>query len=153
MLATLELRIPPPVLALLTALVMWIGARDNASFLRPAWLGPLVAGIGVTAGVILILAVIALRRAQTTISPIRPEGVSALVQTGIYGVTRNPIYLADTLALLAYAFHLWQPQSFVAVPVFIAWIQRFQIAPEERALRGAFGAAFGQYAARTRRWI
>ncbi len=153
MLTALELRIPPPVLALLTAFVMWIGARDNAPFARPTWLTPLVAGIGVIAAGIMILAVIALRRAKTTISPIRPEGASALVETGIYSVTRNPIYLADALALLAYAFHLWQPQSFVAVPVFMAWIHRFQILPEERVLQAAFGVAYERYAAATRRWL
>jgi protein-S-isoprenylcysteine O-methyltransferase Ste14 len=153
MLTSLELRLPPPVLALLTALVMWIGAHDNAPFPRPVWLTPLVAGIGAVAGVILALAVTSLLQARTTLSPIRPGQARALVRTGIYGVTRNPIYLADALALLAYAFHLWQPQSFVAVPVFAAWIHRFQILPEERALRATFGEDFDQYTAATRRWL
>ena len=153
MLNSLELRLPPPVLALLTAFVMWIGARDNAAFPGPGWLAPLVAGIGAVAGVILILAVAALLRARTTLSPVRPDEARALVRTGIYSVTRNPIYLADALALLAYAVHLWQPQSFVAVPVFVAWIHRFQILPEERALRATFGEDFEQYTAATRRWL
>jgi protein-S-isoprenylcysteine O-methyltransferase Ste14 len=153
MLATLELRLPPPLLTLITAIVMWVGARDNAPYPRPHWLTPMVYGVGIAAVIIFAAAIIALRRANTTVSPIRPDASRALVQTGVFSVTRNPIYLASILLLLAYALHLWQPQSFVAIPVFAAWIHRFQIIPEERALRAKFGDVFDQYAASTRRWI
>lgn len=153
MLQQLELRIPPPILAAITAFSMWLGARDKPPFVRPPWLGGLVMGLAVAAALIFVVAVATMLRARTTVSPMRPEGASTLVTTGIYSVTRNPIYLADALALLAYACHLWQPQAFVAVPVFLAWIHRFQVLPEERALRARFGGDFAQYAARTRRWF
>ena len=153
MLTQLELRIPPPILAGITALVMWMGAHDNAPFTRPPWLGGLVAGIAVAAGLVFVVAIATMVRARTTVSPVTPARASTLVTTGIFSVTRNPIYVADALALLAYACHLWQPQSFVAVPVFVAWIHRFQVLPEERALRVKFGAAYEAYLARTRRWI
>ena len=153
MLASLELRIPPPLLALITAIVMWIGARDNVPYRRPSWLTPVSLGIGISALIILAAAILALHRASTTVSPTRPDTSRALVQTGVFSATRNPIYLAATLLLLAFAFHLWQPQSFVAIPVFAAWIHRLQILPEERALRATFGDEFNRYAAATRRWI
>ena len=153
MLAFLELRLPPPLLSLITAVVMWIGARDNTPRLRPSWLTPIALGIGIAALIIIATAVVTLRRASTTVSPTRPDASRALVTTGVFSVTRNPIYLAATLLLLAYAVYLWQPQSFVAIPVFAAWIHRFQILPEERALRTIFGPAFDEYVAATRRWI
>lgn len=153
MLQQLELRIPPPILAAITAFSMWVGARDKAPFARPTWLGALVAGLAVAAAVMFVIAVVTMVRARTTLSPVKPAGASTLVTTGIYSVTRNPIYVADALALLAYACHLWQPQAFVAVPVFVAWIHRFQVLPEERALRQAFGTAYDAYLGRTRRWV
>ena len=153
MLASLELRIPPPLLSLIAAIVMWIGARDTVPNPRPPWITPIALGIGISALLIIAAAILTLRRAGTTVSPTRPDTSRALVQTGVFSVTRNPIYLAATLLLLAFACHLWQPQSFVAIPVFAAWIHRFQIIPEERVLRATFGEAFEQYTASTRRWI
>lgn len=153
MLTALELRIPPPLLAAITALVMWIGARDNVPYPRPPWLTAFASGIGIAALIIIVATILTLRRANTTVSPTRPDASRTLVQTGVFSVSRNPIYMASALLLLAFALHLWQPQSFVAIPVFAAWIHRFQIIPEERVLRAKFGETFERYAASTRRWI
>lgn len=153
MLAALELRVPPPVLFLVTVLSMWGGAWDAVPFSRPDWLRAATVGVVVTGALIGAWAVVGLRAARTTISPTRPDNSKALVRTGVYRFTRNPMYLALLLILTAWAMHLWQPQSFVALPVFAAWIHRFQIVPEERALRARFGAAFDEYAAETRRWV
>jgi len=153
MLAALELRIPPPLLTLVSALVMWAGAHDKPPLLRPIWVTPVAAGL-LAAGVIIIAtAILTLRRARTTVSPTRPDKSRALVTTGVFAVTRNPIYLGATLILLAYATYLWLPQSFVAVPVFAAWIHHFQILPEERALRQLFGDRLDDYMRQTRRWV
>jgi protein-S-isoprenylcysteine O-methyltransferase Ste14 len=153
MLAALELRVPPPVLVLVTALVMWGGAWDAAPYPRPDWLGAASIGLLITGATIVAAGIIGLRLANTTVSPTRPDTANALVQAGIYHFTRNPIYLGLLLILTAWATTLWQPQSFVALPVFAAWIHRFQIIPEERALRANFGVHFDQYAAGTRRWL
>jgi protein-S-isoprenylcysteine O-methyltransferase Ste14 len=153
MLAALELRVPPPVLALVTALVMWGGAKNSLPFSRPDWLLPATVGVLLTGLIAAAAAVVGLRAAHTTVSPIRPQASKALVQTGIYRFTRNPIYLGLLLMLTAWAMYLWQPQSFVALPVFAAWMHRFQILPEERALRTTFGAQFEDYVAATRRWL
>lgn len=148
-----DLRVPPPVLVLVTALVMWGGAWDAAPFPRPAWLLPATIGVLLTGVIIAGAGVAGLRAANTTVSPTHPDASKALVQTGIYRFTRNPIYLGLLLILTAWAMRLWQPQSFIALPVFAAWIHRFQIIPEERALRTSFGERFDEYAANTRRWL
>lgn len=151
--AALELRVPPPILVLVTALVMWAGARSSPPHHRPDWLHAAMLGVLVAGAIITASGVVSLRAAHTTVSPTRPDTSKHLVRAGIYRVTRNPIYLGFLLMLTAWAMHLWQPQSFVALPVFAAWIHRFQILPEERALREKFGAGFDAYVADTRRWI
>ena len=153
MLAFLELRVPPPILTLLTALVMWAGARNFPPYDRPDWLYAATLGVAVTGVLLIPSGIVSLRLARTTISPTRPDRSKSLVVSGIFRLTRNPIYLGSLVLLTAWAMHLWQPQSFVALPVFAAWMHRFQILPEERALRAKFGDEFEAYARSTRRWL
>ncbi len=153
MLAALELRVPPPVLVAVTALVMCGGAYDAAPLARPGWLQSATIGVAVTGALIAAAGIVGLRAARTTVSPTRPDASRALVRRGIFRLTRNPIYLGALLVLTAWAMQLWQPQSFVALPVFAGWIHRFQILPEERALRAKFGAGYEEYTRATRRWL
>ena len=95
----------------------------------------------------------AFHRARTTSNPLRPERASALVSSGIYRYTRNPMYVALALALLAWAAWLGHALAPAGVVAFVAWMNRFQIAPEERALQALFGEEFERYCAEVRRWL
>jgi protein-S-isoprenylcysteine O-methyltransferase Ste14 len=97
--------------------------------------------------------VVAFRRAGTTVNPMKPESSSSLVVSGIYAFTRNPMYLGFLFALLAWAIYLSHPAAFLVLPLFVWYMNRFQIEPEERALASLFGEAFTTYAARVRRWL
>lgn len=151
----LEHRIPPPVVALLTALAMWLVTRLPTPL--PLFL-PFAARIAVamvlaTLGVAFAVAgVLAFRAARTTVNPITPEAATALVRTGVYRLTRNPMYLGLLLCLTAWAVWLTNLLSFCVLPAFVAYMNRFQIGPEERALRARFGREFEEFAARVRRW-
>lgn len=147
----LELKIPPPIAALLTAWAMATstGAPAAPWALRAALFGTLA----FTALVIAIAGEWAFHRAKTTINPLKPQNASTLVTNGIYRFTRNPMYLGLTLALLGWAFFLAHTLPFLVPVAFALYIQRFQIQPEERALSKKFGTAFTQYCARTRRWV
>jgi protein-S-isoprenylcysteine O-methyltransferase Ste14 len=91
--------------------------------------------------------------AKTTIDPVHVERASSLVTTGIYRVTRNPMYVGLTSVLLGWALRLSDVWT-VAGPIFFAlYITRFQIVPEERLLGAKFGAAYEDYCARVRRWL
>ena len=57
------------------------------------------------------------------------------------------------LLLLGWAVHLSALRPFVGLPVFVLYIGRFQITPEERALQSLFGKAYDDYVARVRRWL
>lgn len=141
----------PPLWLLLFALIAWAQAR----FLPLGDAGSLGRGLGgllILAGLALMAAAfLEFRRHRTTVIPHR--NASALVTTGVYRASRNPIYLADALLLAGLAL-VWSAVSgLVLVPLFMAVIGARFIAPEEARLRAAFGADYERWAARTRRWI
>jgi len=150
----LELKVPPLALGLLAALLMWLADRILPWMkLQLAWAGP-IAGILLAAGVTVALAgVVSFRLAGTTVNPLRPGSASQLVHSGIYRATRNPMYLGMLLGLLAWALWLQHPVSLMLAPVFVLYMTRFQILPEERALTSLFGQEFEDYASRVRRWL
>jgi len=150
----LELRVPPPLVGGMVALLMWLGARlvPRADFPLPAkgLVAIALTVIGLCFG---LVAYFQFRAAETTVHPLKPHESSALVVRGIYRVTRNPMYLGMLVILAAWAVWLANALAFVLLPLFVVYLNRFQIAPEERALRARFGAAFTDYARAVRRWL
>ena len=141
---------PPVWLAGFVALAAVIGAVAPGPELGIAGsvAGTSLLGLGV---VLAVLAAMRFRRAATTIVPHREP--DALITTGIYRFSRNPIYLGDLLILAGLALLFDAPLALVLLPVFGVVLTRRFIAPEEARLRAAFGAAFEDYARRTRRWL
>jgi protein-S-isoprenylcysteine O-methyltransferase Ste14 len=151
---SLELKIVPPAVALITGLLMWLISRATPAlaFMFPARnvCAIAVAAAGVTTA---ISGALTFRRAHTTLNPMKPESVSALVDWGVFSITRNPMYLGLLLVLTAWAIFLSNPLAFLFLPAFVLYITRFQIAPEERALTSLFGKDFDAYRSRVRRWL
>jgi protein-S-isoprenylcysteine O-methyltransferase Ste14 len=75
------------------------------------------------------------------------------VTHGLYRISRNPMYVGSVLLLLGWAVYLSALLPFAGIAVFVAYITRFQIRPEERVLAALFGEAYANYAARVRRWL
>jgi protein-S-isoprenylcysteine O-methyltransferase Ste14 len=150
----LEARIPPPLVGLLMGTVAWLASsafpptglpfpvRLTGALVLVA-LGFALAGAGARA----------VTRARTTLNPIKPETTTALVTSGIYRYTRNPMYLGMAACLLAWSAWLGTLAGLVGAPLFVLYMNRFQIGPEERALQRLFGAEFSAYQARVRRWL
>jgi protein-S-isoprenylcysteine O-methyltransferase Ste14 len=150
----LELKIPPPVVALLVAGIMWGVSRLSPLTEVPAILRHAVAGTLAAIGIGLVVAgMLTFRFANTTIHPVKPEKTSALVSTGVYRVSRNPMYLGLLLFLCAWAVWRSAPWGLLGPVAFALYIYRFQIVPEERVLSGKFGTDYEQYTARVRRWV
>ncbi len=99
------------------------------------------------------LGVLEFRRAKTTVNPTTPGSSSSLVTRGVYRHTRNPMYLGFLLILLGWATATANLLAFLFLPVFVLYMNKFQIAPEERALAGIFGDEFTRYCSQVRRWI
>lgn len=152
--ANLELKVPPLLLVIVTALLMWGTARAVPSLHLALPAQGIAAGLAAGMGMAVLLSgLVSFRRAGTTVNPMKPESSSRLVVSGIYGLTRNPMYLGFLLLLLAWAFYLSHPLAFLFLPVFVLYMNRFQIEPEERALTALFHEEFMAYAARVRRWL
>lgn len=150
----LELKMPPPVLALALGMGMWGIAQLDFSIPAPRMARLATAAILALVGVaVAIGAVASFWRAGTTINPTKPETTSALVRSGVYRLTRNPIYLGDVFLLLAWAVFLSSVLALLGPLAFALYIDRFQILPEERALAKKFGAEYAAYRAKVRRWL
>lgn len=150
----LETLIPPPIVAVTLALCMWFAAPAAARDLVSPVLRVAVAlALAFSGAVIAVAGSRAFKRANTTTNPLKPENASTLVTGGIYRITRNPMYLGVTLVLLGVSFWLWWWPALLGPIAFVAYITRFQVQPEERALGAKFGAEFMAYCKRVRRWV
>lgn len=150
----LELRIPPPLVGLLIAGAMWAAAENPSALPMPDLLRlSLVAGLVAAGAAVALGGVWSFRRARTTVNPLKPETSASLVTSGVYSLTRNPMYLGMALVLLAWAIFLSSVWSLVGPLLFALYITRFQIIPEERVLDRLFGAPFTEYRKRVRRWF
>ena len=150
----LELKIPPAVLVAFTGALMWLASAATSATALVIPGRSLGAAILMLTGVIISgLGVASFRRARTTVNPMKPRSASVLVDWGIYGLTRNPMYLGFLVVLLGWAIFLSNIVAFLLLPAFIFYMNRFQIEPEEKALAATFGQQFIAYKARVRRWL
>lgn len=133
---------------------MWITSRC-----APLLQVPTVPRLGAVAAIALVgigfsaAGVLAFRRVRTTLHPTKPEMASALVSSGVYRITRNPMYVGLSCILVAWAVFLSSAWALLGVVGFVLYIDRFQIAPEERALAKLFGSDYADYQSRVRRWL
>jgi len=147
-------RVPPVAVTLIVAALMWALSRWV-----PSWRYALPGREFVTVALVLLAAAVgiaglrAFHHARTTSNPLRPEKASALVTGGIYRHTRNPMYVALAIALLGWAVWLGHAVATFGVVAFVGWMDRWQIPPEERALRALFGDEFVRYCSEVRRWL
>ncbi len=102
---------------------------------------------------LIVAARVALDRAGTTWHPTEPGRTTALVTSGVYRFSRNPTYLGMEIVLLSWAVMLASPAAALVSALFVVYIDRFQIRPEEMVLSVSLGQEYGDYARRVRRWV
>jgi protein-S-isoprenylcysteine O-methyltransferase Ste14 len=150
----LELKIPPPLVALLIGVAMWAIARASWHVqIAPNVQLTTSIALAVLGVVVAVLSSMAFKRVGTTVNPLKPDAASVLVTSGVYRHTRNPMYVGLATVLLGWAMYLGAPLAIVGPVAFVAYITRFQIIPEERVLSIKFGGEFAEYQARVRRWL
>lgn len=148
----LDNRIPPPVLVLVLGLVMTGAAVStptlDALALRVIGSGLILVGLG-----LVVAGFRTFRGAGTTIDPVKVDAAKVLVTHGLFGRSRNPMYVGFTTALVGWAAALGSPVALVGPAVFATFVTRFQIEPEERVLRHKFGETYERYRAAVPRWL
>jgi protein-S-isoprenylcysteine O-methyltransferase Ste14 len=149
-----RLKIPPLIITLITAFLMW-GASQIISATGFVFPFRMIAApiLVIAGGIISLSGIISFRLAKTSIHPLQFDSVSAFVESGIYSITRNPMYLGLVITLLGWAYFLSNIIPFVFIPLFIAYMDYFQIRNEEAALNAKFGKKFSKYRQKVRRWI
>lgn len=150
----LDNRIPPPIVMVAMGIVMGAAQFAGAAMPIPAT----VRLAGIAAALIVgasfgVSAFIAFGRAKTTINPVDIESASSLVTTGIYGISRNPMYVGLTSLLVVLALALSNGWLLAGPVLFAVFVTLFQILPEERVMAAKFGAEYAAYRRRVRRWL
>ncbi len=148
----LDNKIPPPLVALFFAGAMWLAQPDTQHAITAVHITGIVV-CWLIGTVFSVAALVAFRRAKTTVNPLKPQAASSLVVSGVFRFSRNPMYVGMAFVLLAWAIYLGSVLSLLGVVGFVLFITRYQIIPEESAMRALFGEAFTRYTQTVRRWL
>jgi len=146
--------LPPPLVYAAGVLIGWlIDRRLPVPITVGRSTGRLIGAAVCAAACVAVVgaAFVTFRRARTTVIPGRPA--NALVTSGPYQVTRNPMYVSFAALYIGatLALNSWWPA--VLLPVVLFVIDRFVIRSEERYLASAFPREYADYRARVRRWL
>ena len=150
----MKLKIPPPLIALIFSVLMWgVSLLSNHAPLESAVVVPLSVLIFLAGLAVNISAAISFRKADTTMNPRKPKKATNLVDTGVYKLSRNPMYLGLLFILIGWTIWLGSVFNIAILLLFIWYITVFQIVPEEKVLEVLFAEEFESYRSRVRRWI
>ena len=152
MLNALELKVPPLALVFVFGALMWLVSAYSAFTIALPWRSTFAFIFYAIGSAIVLAGVLTFRRMKTTVNPLTPEATTTMVTSGIYRFTRNPMYLGFLLILVGWAIDLSHLLAFAFLPLFVWYMNRFQILPEERALNTKFSEAFTRYKRSVRRW-
>lgn len=150
----LKLRIPPAIVTFIIAAGMWWIQQNFsyswATFDSVLQVEVILLGIG---GILGLTGLIQFYRSSTSIDPHKPNKTSKLVTEGIYSISRNPMYLGLLFILGGYAFYLSNLLTFLLLPIFMGYMNRYQIIPEEEIMEQKFGDEYLRYKSEVRRWL
>ena len=145
---------PPPLIYVIGLAVGMLAGRELDLPSLGLGRGPSEIGAAglIIAGVVVMTAGAGLfMRRRTAIIPFKPASV--LVNSGIYGWTRNPMYLGMALTYGGLAVLFNSLGALILLPIVLAVVQTQVIAREEAYLERAFGREYLAYRSRVRRWI
>ncbi len=150
----MKTKVPPVVVMLVFAALMYVldaflpvGEFDFFGRNALSWI---LLGLAALVG---MLSVAQFIFKKTTVDPLKPENANQLVTKGIYNYSRNPMYLALLLILLAFGLRLGNAFNTLLAAGFVYWMNHFQIQPEEEVLQKKFGQEYNIYCKLTRRWF
>ena len=147
----LKTKIPPPLITLICILIIYFFEKEFIFF--EDW-NIYISGFFLLWGLIIIaFAVFKFAKTKTTVDPTKPSKTSSLVISGIYRITRNPMYLGMLFLIISFTFYKLSLIGAIVIPSFIFYINKYQIEPEEYEMRKKFGENFEDYCKKVDRWI
>ena len=148
----IETKIPPPIVGLIFGILINY-TKDIFPILKIK--NENIFGIfTIIVGLVCILSAINLfKKYQTTITPLNPSSATNLITNGIYKFSRNPMYLGMLLILAGISIIVNPIGGFLLMLIFLTYINKFQIIPEEKAMTDLFKDEFLEYKEKVRRWI
>ena len=148
----LKNKIPPPIVTLVFAALIYFSNKWSPSIVFSGQ--SIISLFLMTVGfIVLLIAISAFIKLKTTINPLNPEAASSLVTTGIFRISRNPMYLGMLLLIISLWVKTGAVSGFILVPSFVAYLNYFQILPEERAMTVLFSGKYKVYCQQVRRWL
>ena len=141
---------PPPLIFLSGLLVGWFLSRFFPAALLPKSLAIVMGIISIVAGLAIIsTAILQMRRAETNVEPWKPT--TAILDSGLSGISRNPIYLGMIFIYLGVSFAFNSFWFFPPLVLVLPAIHYGVILREEKYLAGKFGDEYLNYKNRVRR--
>ena len=148
----MKTKIPPPIIALMCIAINYLSTH----FINP-FKFPNIEIIGVfilLAGLVTaFLGYLLFKKYKTTVNPINPEKTTILVTTGIFSITRNPMYLGLFFVICSTVLFFGSWFGIIILIFFVWYINKFQIIPEEETMKKKFGNKYNEYKKNVRRWI
>ena len=147
----LKTKVPPPIITLICILIINFFEKEFIFF--EDW-NIYISGFFLLGGLLIIaFAVFKFAKNKTTVDPTKPFNTSSLVISGIYIITRNPMYLGMLFLIISFTFYKLSLIGAIVIPSFIFYINKYQIEPEEYEMRKKFGENFEDYCKKVDRWI
>ena len=145
-------KIPPPIVALICGLSIYF-SRSLFSEIIYIYNNIISISFFFFGTAFLLLAISSFKKQKTTISPLHPEKTSVLVISNVFKYSRNPMYLGMLFILISLAIRYNIIGGIIAISIFIFFITKFQIKPEEVQMKKIFGEKYIQYKKNTGMWI
>ncbi|WED28163.1 isoprenylcysteine carboxylmethyltransferase family protein [Vibrio sp. DW001] len=150
----LELKVPPVFVFLVCLCLMYWFHSLSALFTIGVPISNVVLAICfVGAGYFGLSGIYEFKKAKTSVHPVDINKTTSVVDTGVYKLTRNPMYFGLLLLLFGFGYWLQDLSSLAVCVLFVMYMNRFQIGPEERHLTSKFGKGYTDYQNKVRRWI
>ena len=148
----LETKIPPPIIAMISGILI----SASSTIINPFWFygSKLIAMLFLVLSFTLIMISIKkFNHAKTSINPINPKVATKLLTTGVYAISRNPMYVGLVGILSGISIILGSWFGFFIVPMFVLYLKKYQIMPEEKALKALFKEEYLAYCYKVKRWL
>ena len=148
----LETKIPPPIVAMISGIII----SSSSTIINPfGFYGAKLISMLflILSFTLIVISIKQFNNAKTSINPMNPKVATKLLTTGVYAVSRNPMYLGLVGILCGISIILGSWFGFLIIPAFVLYLNRYQIMTEEKAMEILFQEEYHSYCDKVKRWL